>query len=412
PGAGGYYAACGSGGGHGGSGGNGGNNPSGGAAYGSITNPADLGSGGGGAYQNVYGGWGGGAVIISAGGAMTLNGLIAADGGNGVRSGIPYGSGGGAGGTVNLRAAALAGSGTITANGGSGGSGNNAGGGGGGGRVAIAASNDGSSLNLQADNGAGGGSDATSGGAGVIAYMGPGAADYSLTIGNLTSSPQSATPISGATPSFSTITLNNGIVGFDAGSVAQVNSFIAAGVSTVTAAGLSFGPNYPLMLSGGAVLNLTANSMVFGTNSPVEVKGGATLKLAAQSTTGGSLNVRSGGIFQQMNVSTLNFTSVLVEPGGTLTHGTNGSTRQYALNLNVSGDFTLQAGATIAASGLGYAGGYDQHVGYGPGAGGYYAACGSGGGHGGSGGNGGNNPSGGAAYGSITNPADLGSGGG
>jgi large repetitive protein len=96
--------------------------------YGDITNPLDLGSGGG-AY-NGAGGDGGGRVFIRAT-DITLNGVI------GVNGGLSSGnaSGEGAGGTVNIRTVNISGTGMITANGGTTGGSNHVGGGGG--RITI-----------------------------------------------------------------------------------------------------------------------------------------------------------------------------------------------------------------------------------------------------------------------------------
>ncbi|MCA9058952.1 MAG: hypothetical protein KDA85_10640, partial [Planctomycetaceae bacterium] len=75
------------------------------ATYGSITNPVSLGSGG-------YSGAGGGAIIINASGNVTVDGELSAGGQDG-------GTYRGAGGSINVTAAFLTGSGTISANGGS-----------------------------------------------------------------------------------------------------------------------------------------------------------------------------------------------------------------------------------------------------------------------------------------------------
>jgi hypothetical protein len=110
--------------GHGGEGGDGYSNKDGGTTYGSITEPVTHGSG------SVWAG--GGAIILEVSGSLTNNGQINAEG-----AGVPNVVGGGAaGGSINIRAATLSGSGFITANGHEGES-NNAGGGGAGGRVAI-----------------------------------------------------------------------------------------------------------------------------------------------------------------------------------------------------------------------------------------------------------------------------------
>lgn len=118
--------------GHGGRGGEGyaGDKP-GGGCHGSITAPADLGSGAGATIGYGTGGAGGGAVRLTVGGKLTLDGTITADGGHGTSHG-----GGGAGGSLHLDVGALAGTGRITADGGPYTSGSY-GGGGGGGRVAL-----------------------------------------------------------------------------------------------------------------------------------------------------------------------------------------------------------------------------------------------------------------------------------
>lgn len=92
------------------------------ACYGSIVNPANVGSAGG------WGGKGGGAVILSFGGALTLDTDILANGSRNDRT--HYGSSGGA---INITAAALAGCGSLVANGGTSATGWN----GGGGRIAV-----------------------------------------------------------------------------------------------------------------------------------------------------------------------------------------------------------------------------------------------------------------------------------
>lgn len=77
-----------------------------GTPYGSFTDPTELGSGG---YDG--GSTGGGAVVIACTGTATINGKLSANGG------IGSNYGGGAGGSVNLRAGTLTGQGTIRANG-------------------------------------------------------------------------------------------------------------------------------------------------------------------------------------------------------------------------------------------------------------------------------------------------------
>ncbi len=109
---------------HGGNGGVGAQGPS-GATYGSVLQPAALGSGGG-----SGGGTGGGAARITCvgNGRAIVNGQILSAGG-------PGSGGGGSGGSLWLSAGTLSGSGLISAPGGASGNGNR--GGGGGGRVAV-----------------------------------------------------------------------------------------------------------------------------------------------------------------------------------------------------------------------------------------------------------------------------------
>ncbi len=119
-------------GGGGGYGGKGGLNDDGdgdGAVYGSTNVPFDPGSGGGNGYNN--GGAGGGAVRIEAGGAVTINGTVSANGGDGTSRG-----GGGSGGAIYILCNSFAGTnGIFRANGGD--KGGSGGGGGGGGRIAV-----------------------------------------------------------------------------------------------------------------------------------------------------------------------------------------------------------------------------------------------------------------------------------
>lgn len=101
--------------------------------YGSITQPTQLGSPGGGSATVAFSAAnGGGAINLSVAGTLSLAGNIAADGQSGR---VPTG-GGGSGGSVWLTAGVLSGNGSISANGGAvdplGG-----GGGGGGGRIAV-----------------------------------------------------------------------------------------------------------------------------------------------------------------------------------------------------------------------------------------------------------------------------------
>jgi hypothetical protein len=122
-------ASYGGGGGHGGKGGVGYYN--GGPAVGSLMEPYAPGSGGG---STITGGCGGGVVLIDAGGVAAIAGSILANGQTAV---FAYG-GGGAGGSICLKAGSFTGTtnGLLSANGGGAGSPTYSGGGGGG-RIAL-----------------------------------------------------------------------------------------------------------------------------------------------------------------------------------------------------------------------------------------------------------------------------------
>jgi hypothetical protein len=126
-----YNTGYGSGGGYGGMGGASLDGTPGGTIYGSSNQPVDLGSGGG-IYPPLAGySQGGGAIRLAVKGKLTVNGLISANGADGIIDG----SGGGAGGSIWISAPTFAGNGWVTANGGTGE--DFEGGGGGGGRIAI-----------------------------------------------------------------------------------------------------------------------------------------------------------------------------------------------------------------------------------------------------------------------------------
>ena len=147
----------GSGGGYGGIGGVSSSNAVGGVTYGSFTQPANLGSGGGSSYAGA-GGSGGGLIQITAGGNMIVNGTISANGANGTNAR----AGGGSGGSIWLTGLTLSGSGAISANGGSGDP--THGGGGGGGRIAVQCG----SVSFTGSTSAYGGTGANIGGAGTV----------------------------------------------------------------------------------------------------------------------------------------------------------------------------------------------------------------------------------------------------
>ncbi len=121
------------------------------------------------------------------------------------------------------------------------------------------------------------------------------------------------------------------------------------------------------------------------------------------------LVIENGGTYVSKTTDNILFDDVTVHSGATMTHDTNTSTPENTLGITCSGDFTLETGAVIDVTGKGYT--YDQ----GPGKGTQTTSSSYGGGgaaYGGNGARGYNNVSGGTAYGSISDPTDLGSGGG
>jgi hypothetical protein len=106
------------------------------------------------------------------------------------------------------------------------------------------------------------------------------------------------------------------------------------------------------------------------------------------------------------------FNSLLVAPSGILTHSfVPTGDGNPGLDLTITNDVTVASGASINASGIGYGPGLGTGSGsMNSGTAGFHD--GSGGGHGGNGGISSSNAPGGICYGSVYQPATLGSGGG
>lgn len=394
----------GGGGGHGGAGGDGEAPSLGGSSYDSVVDPVDLGSGGGGAFSGA-GAAGGGAAILQVGGLLTLDGSISANGFNTVpETFYATGGGAGAGGSINIKATNLAGSGALKADGGNGSG--YGGAGGGGGLVAVSVSGtDASNLRVSANNGVKvGGGPQRNGGAGVIAIKRGGASAYSLVIGTASMTPQAITTISGPGFVFDQVSLYNSTVSF--GGATSITSLTAGGTVLLRAPSVTAGS---FAVSGPAAM--TAGSLTLGA-SPLEILAGGSLALDVAALSHVALVVRNGGSFQQANSVALDFLSVQVDTGGQLTHARNAGARAAVLNLNVSGDFTMQSGSKILVDGFGYSGRAGSQTGAGPGGGGVGSRHGGGGGHGGLGGNGPDGGAGGTLYDSPFYPFDLGSQGG
>ena len=147
----------GSGAGHGGDGGQSAALGATGTSYDSIQQPVNLGSGGGRGYEGV-GGAGGGSVRLVVGGNLRVEGMVSANGVNGINER----SGGGSGGSIWLTCQNLSGAGVFSANGGDGEP--SQGGGGAGGRISLQFAANSSSALTQAH----GGNGYVRGGAGTV----------------------------------------------------------------------------------------------------------------------------------------------------------------------------------------------------------------------------------------------------
>ncbi len=303
---------------YGGPGGAGYGSPAPPAIYGSNTTPTDLGSGGGSRCCGAIPGPGGGAMRLIVSGTLTDNGIISANGTNEVGDQ----AGGGSGGSVWVTTAGLAGSGVFTANGGTGGEAS-----GGGGRIAVyynaptssftgfsASSSNGGSCGTQCANGT-----ASAGGTGTAAFFDTSSPNDNLMVN------QDLTIPAGTTASYNSITVQ---------------------------------PNAVLTIGGGSTVTVAGSVTVSGT-------------VLAQSINNA---VQVNGTWQGSGV-TLNATSVLVNPGGSI----NADNQGYVSNAGPGG---APAGSSDGGSYAGLGG-----VGYG-------------------------SATAPPVYGSTTAPTDLGSGGG
>jgi hypothetical protein len=358
--------------GHGGEGGSGGSTYGfGGAAYGSVTNPVTYGSGNAAA--------GGGVVLVRVAGAVVLEGAISAGGVDAIASGA--GTGGGAGGSINITAGSLAGSGTMTAAGGLGHEGWNESGGGGG-RIAVVLTNGtfgafpvtnitalGGAITYSANR--------SSGAAGTVYLKDINQTYGALVVRNFANAyfTASQTPMSNGTYRFDSIVVTNrGTLAVGTNATLDLTGCVLSGDDNTGAVGANIG--------GRIVFGLPGSTVTW----PDPFTNTVTLSQAGT------------------NLQTL-AADVTVAAGGMFSHELNAGSEENKLNLKVNGVLTVNNGGAINVSGCGYG------PGYGPGkpAAGTYPRGGAG--HGGEGGRGYSlTAAGGTTYGSVTNPANLGSG--
>jgi len=287
------------------------------SAYGSLTNPVNLGSQGAAR--------GGGAIIISSTGTVTLNGTISA---NGLST-----SYGGSGGTVNISCTAIAGSSTIRVNGGASTFG------GGGGRIAIKLSSGTSfdSLSFEAF----GGSTSFDGAAGTI-YLedaNDGANKGELIIDNNGTSTAAniATNISSSVTDTSV-----GIIKIVDNSAAKLTidqggSLISTGSGTTLTigTGTTFTNNGTLTLGGitftnNGTFNLGSNSLVTYTGQSDD----------------SSVTILTGTAYQNIgftNDGTVFSHGMALDVNGNITI-TAGTLSSSGNNINIAGDWTNNGG--------------------------------------------------------------------
>jgi len=429
------------GGGYGGDGGIDDEGDSGGESSCDITNPIDLGSGGGRTNYtgvNYDAGSGGGLINLNTSATLTINGTITANGGD---AGIWGESGGGSGGGINISADIIAG--TPDSIAALGGNTLYGGGGGGGGCVLLEYVTSSTISNVSNIKMYGGSAslDDQYGGAGQLLIHdtdepssngdlfvdnnGTVGADTtqkaatSLTVDSITLDGEANYTV----PNGGTLTLSDATP-FDDGDA--TGTLEVTGTLDYTS-GTSY-DNLDVSLVSGTLDNSLGGTIDITSDGGLIADGSSTITTAmATVTTEGTLSLDYGTSF---SITTLNIDSgtttfnsyttanalsltTLDMDGGILTHGDN-STDQKTHVLNISATtIDLSGGGTISADSLGYDGGLPSSDGYGPGGGTYGSSVeAGGGGYGGDGGNDDDGDSGGAGYCDVTNPVDLGSGGG
>jgi hypothetical protein len=340
--------------GHGGSGGTG-STGAGGAACDSLTQPTQLGSGGG-SYSSYYGGSGGGAIKLSVTGTLNVLGGISANG----ASFSNYYSGGGAGGSIYITAGTLLGNNTISAYGGSGH--NWSAGGGAGGIIAVYYTTDSSSITYQAYGGyRDAGYTDRMGGVGTIFKKSSAQANGDLVIDN-NNRDSSNDSLAGKT------TLNDTYT-FDNLTLQNYGNLLTGTSSDISYTNLNWTNNGILTDLGGT----------YYAGSDFTIPQGARL------------------------VEGVNHTYNNLVINGILTHIANTTAETYKLDITVNGNLTIGATGSINVDNKGY------QAQAGTGAGTYERGGGS---YGGKGAKGNSSGSGGITYGSINQPNNIGSGGG
>jgi hypothetical protein len=395
-----------------------------------VAEPELPGSGGAGQANVGFGGAGGGAIRINASGTLTVDGVISADGENGLPYSSSLYSGCGSGGSVYITCATFGGSGRVSADGGTGaGFAARSGGGGGGGRVAIhyAALSGSPTVRVSA-----------AGGLGRYVFdlvrdevlpqaveAEPGTiwlSDAGLLSSTISRISGFVVPGSAVGWTISSLTVTNGMVF----GLAGTNALNVDGDITVTGTGSALMSQTGGRVAAGGQVHLTGGGRL-GLKGDLECDGDlladhsnswVTLKGNVTAAIGGDMVLTNGAdssIFSGTTNATWPQYGLLVAVTGNVSlasgswiypysHSTNGGSCRFVVN-----SLSLPENSGFDADGKGYGGVYNGN-GYGPGRG---LASGGGAGYGGKGGKSsyGSNLEG-AAYGVTNTPVHAGSGGG
>ncbi len=324
------------------------------ACYGSVWEPEMLGSGGGGTAGRA----GGGAVWLTVAGTATVNGTVSADG----QVSTGNNGYGGAGGSVYLRAAHVAGTGTLRASGS--GTGHDASGGGGG-RVAVVLTDDTSfaGLSLTAF--------------GLAAHGERNSAAGTVYLESTTHAPQ------------------QGVV------VIDNNNIFTRRARTVIPASHPLEQFAGIVLSRAAVLGFSAgDTFDFGSMANLTLNGPTASYIAVRDLTGVTFpaDFTIAGYTLRLDTPLVQTANWTVAANGSLAHSAFDGSVDVGLDLTLTGNLTVNG--TIDVRRGGYPRGDDNSAYRGPG----YTE-GQGGSYGGRGFGAGVN----RCYGSILNPVHLGS---
>ncbi|HRY82837.1 MAG TPA: DUF2341 domain-containing protein, partial [Candidatus Moranbacteria bacterium] len=436
-----------------------------------IHQPTALGSGGGGGSYTggagpQAGGSGGGAIKLSVAGTFTLSfgGFVTANGNAGGSNSDNNEGGGGSGGSIWISSGTITGSGTIQSGGGAGGTYSSTyyGGGGSGGRISLTYTTDSSSSFTKTTYGAIGYGNGYAASGSI--YTKQDSATYGdLTFNNNGHNSPSARTISSTygVKNFNNLNFLEGTAGFTISASAEFNIYGQITASSANTFSTAFTNSGTFSQNSATYTSLTFASTFTNSGGTTTLPSLTTLTFSSTNSNTGTitanalttLNFNGGtstdsGTFTANSLQNFNITgatvtmdtlysdgtsryilpstyAMTISSSGTLTHTTNanlGSTSTYYLNLSMA-NLTIDGTSKIDVSGFGLgggAGGTNGHTtGYngetsGAGGGSGGLGSGAGGGHGGAGGNSDGGATGGVQHGqaSLTQPTDLGSGGG